>query len=62
MSNLNGSRDGGGYSATFKVYEDIPLTEHAVVVLFADDIYGTDTVSLGGNYPNAEKIFFVGYV
>lgn len=62
LTNLGGSRDEGGYKASFKVYENIPITENAVVVLFADDFYGNTSVSLGGNYQNAEKIFWVGYV
>lgn len=62
LSGLGGSRDEGGYKATFKVYETVPIEENAVVVLFSDDWYGNTRVSLGGNYPNAEKIFFVGYI
>lgn len=62
MSSMGGSRDEGGYKVNFKVFEDVPITENAVVVLFADDWYGNTRVSFGGNYPNAEKIFFVGYI
>lgn len=59
---LGGSRDEGGYQASFKVYENVPITENAVVVLFSDNWYGNTRVSIGGNYPNAEKIFWVGYI
>jgi hypothetical protein len=62
VSSINGSRDEAGYKANFKVYENITLDENAVVVLYADDWYGNTNQSLGGNYPNAEKIFFVGYI
>jgi hypothetical protein len=62
LTSLGGSRDEGGYKANFKVFEDVPITENAVVVIFSDDWYGNTRVSYGGNYPNAEKIFFVGYV
>lgn len=62
MGSLNGSRDEGGYKVNFKVYENIQVDENAVVILFADDWYGNTNQSLGGNYPNAEKIFFVGYI
>lgn len=62
MTNLSGSRDEGGYQASFKVYENIPLDENSVVVLFSDDWYGSSHVSLGGNYPNSESIFFVGHI
>lgn len=62
ITSLGGSRDEGGYKANFKVYEDVPIEENSVVILFSDDWYGNTRVSFGGNYPNAEKIFFVGYV
>lgn len=62
MGNLNGSRDEGGYKVNIKVYEEVDIDENSVVVLFADDWYGSTNQSLGGNYPNAEKIFFVGYI
>lgn len=62
MTSLGGSRDEGGYKANFKVFEDVPIEENAVVVIFSDDWHGNTRVSLGGNYPNAEKIFWVGYV
>jgi hypothetical protein len=62
MTNMGGSRDEGGYKASFKVFQDVPITENAVVVIFSDDWYGNTRVSFGGNFPNAEKIFFVGYV
>lgn len=62
MSNLGGSRDEGGYKASFKVYEEVDIQENSIVVLFADDWYGDTNQSFGGNYPNAEKIFFVGHI
>lgn len=62
MTNLSGSRDEGGYQASFKVYETPPLDENSVVVVFSDDWYGTNHTSFGGNYPNAENIFLVGYI
>jgi hypothetical protein len=62
MASLNGSRDEGGYTATFKVFEDIPIQEHAVVVIFAENWYGTTQQSFGGNYPNGSDIFWVGYI
>lgn len=61
-SDLSCSRNEGGYRASFRVYEDVPIDENAVVVLFADDWYGGTNQSLGGNYSNAEKIFFVGHI
>lgn len=62
ITSMGGSRDEGGYKATFKVRENVAIAENAVVVIFTDDWYGNTRVSYGGNYPNAEKIFFVGYV
>lgn len=62
LTSMNGSRDEGGYQASFKVYEIIPIQEHAVVVLFGENYYGATKVNIGGNFPNASDIFFVGYV
>lgn len=62
LTSLNGTRDEGGYTASFKVFEDIPIQEHAVVVIYGDNWYGSTKQSLGGNYPNASDIFWVGYV
>jgi hypothetical protein len=62
LTSLNGSRDEGGYSASFKVFEDIPIQEHAVVVIYGENWYGNTKQSLGGNYPNGSDIFWVGYV
>lgn len=62
LTALSGSRDEGGYSASFRVFEDIPIQEHAVVVIFADNWYGNTKQSLGGNYLNGSKIFWAGFV
>ena len=62
LSSLNGSRDEGGYTASFRVFESIPIQEHAVVVIFGESWYGNTRQSIGGNYPNASDIFFVGYI
>lgn len=62
LNGFQGSRDEGGYTASLKVYQIIPIQEHAVVVLFAENWYGNTKQSLGGNYPNSSDIFFVGYV
>jgi hypothetical protein len=62
LLSLGGSRDEGGYQASFRVYDNIPIEENSVVVLFADDWYGNTNQSLGGNSPGNEKIFFVGRV
>lgn len=59
---LNGSRNEGGYSLSFKVFEEIPIQEHAVVVLFGENWYGSTLRNLGGNYPNSGNIFYVGYI
>ena len=59
---LSGSRDEGGYTASFKVFEDVSLQENAIVVLFGDSYYGNSHINMGGNYPNGEDIFWAGYV
>lgn len=62
LSSLSGSRDQGGYTASFRVFEDIPIQEHAVVVIYAENWYGSTKQNIGGNYPNGGNIFWVGYV
>ncbi len=62
LNSLQGSRDEGGYSASIKVFEIIPIQEHAVVVLFGDSFYGATHQNIGGNFPNSSDIFMVGYV
>lgn len=65
ISDINGSRSSGGYSARVKIRDDISLTEvhdNSLVVIFSDDWYGGVQGSLGGNAINASSIFFVGYV
>lgn len=62
MTSLGGSRDESGYKSSFKVYDTIPIDENSVVVLWSDDWYGNTKISLGGNYPNAQRIFFVGHI
>ncbi len=37
LTSLGGSRDEGGYKANFKVFEDVSISENAVVVIFSDD-------------------------
>lgn len=62
LNSLQGSRDEGGYTASIKVFEIIPIQEHAVVVIFGQNEYGDTQRNLGGNFPNAGDILFVGYV
>lgn len=63
MSDLVGSRAEGGYTSKFKVWQDLGAIEpNALVVIFSDDWYGGEKISLGGNGQNNSKIFFVGYI
>lgn len=63
MNALSGSRDEGGYTAEFKIYDEgVDLDENCLIMLRADDWYGGSNRSLGGNYPNSSNIFFVGYI
>lgn len=63
LTDFSGDRSGGGYSVGFRVFEDLGSIEpNALVILYAEDVYGTDTVSLGGNATNSSDIVFVGYI
>lgn len=62
MESMQGSRDEGGYTVSIKVYQIIPIQEHAVVVIFGDNTYGDEQINLGGNAENNSNIFFAGYV
>jgi len=63
MDSLSGGRDEGGHSVKIKVYQDMSsIVDGALVVLFADDIYGSTAQSIGGNSQHNEKIVFTGYI
>jgi len=63
ISEFSGSRAEGGYTARIKIWETIPaLQDNALVVIFADDWYGSANQSLGGNALNSQKIVCVGYI
>lgn len=62
LTQFSGSRGEGGYTASIRVFDTIPLQEHAVVVLYKESTYGNTVSNLGGNYPNAGDIFFSGYI
>lgn len=62
MTDLQGSRGEGGYSAQFTIFDTVSITDNAVIMLATDDWYGSTRQNLGGNYPNASEVFFVGYV
>lgn len=62
VSNLNGARDNGGYSAQFKVYDTLDIDENCLIILKSNDWFGTSNFPLGGNYPNTSDVFFVGYI
>lgn len=62
-SPLSGSRGEGGYTMSFKVYENFgDVQPNAVVVIFADTWYGGTKINLGGNALNNSSIVFVGYI
>jgi hypothetical protein len=59
----DGSRSEGGYTATIRMYDvSADLAEDSVVIVFTDDYYGSNKISLGGNAQNSASIFFVGYI
>jgi hypothetical protein len=64
LNSLEGSRDEGGYTASLKIFQDmsIPLQEHAVVVIYQDNYFGSTHQNIGGNNTCATDIFFVGYI
>lgn len=62
FTSFDGSRSEGGYNVQFKVRQPVSVSDGSVVVMFTEDWYGDEKVSLGGNYPNASDILFVGYV
>lgn len=63
LVSMDGSRSEGGINTvSLKVYDNIQISDNAVVVIFAEDWYDTTKQSIGGNYPNASSIFYVGYV
>lgn len=65
LEKLNGSHESGGYTATIRMLQDVPETEvrdGSLVVIYADDWYGTTKQSIGGNSKNRQSIVFVGYI
>lgn len=65
LLDLSGSRDQGGYTASIRIFEDvsnIKIRDGSLIVVFADDRYGTTDQSIGGNSTNRSNIFFVGYI
>jgi hypothetical protein len=63
LISLDGSRDNGGYQGRIKIREKIDdVVDGALVVIFAEDAYGGTKQSIGGNAPNRQSIFFVGYI
>jgi len=63
LEELSGSRGEGGYTARIKIMSIMPeLQPHTLVVIWAEDSYGGNQVSLGSNSPNQESIVFNGYI
>jgi len=65
LSDLSGDRESGGYTATIRILQNVPQTyvrDGALVVIFADDWYNYEKVSIGGNQPTRENIVFSGYI
>ena len=63
LLSLDGTRDSGGYQGRIKIRENIEdVVDGALIVIFADDTYGTTKQSIGGNSSNRQTIFFVGYI
>lgn len=64
MDGLAGSRGEGGYSSSIRIIDEIVPTvrDGDVVVVWSEDWYGGNHISLGGNSPNNSNIFFVGHI
>jgi len=62
ISNIDGSRSEGGYTASIRVLEDITIREGDVVVIFGESWYGDTKQAIGGNASGASDIFLVGHV
>ena len=63
LQDFKGSRDEGSYTARVWVKENVEdVVDGALVVIFADDYYGTTKQSIGGNSPQRESIVFAGYI
>lgn len=63
LEELSGSRGEGGYTARIKIMSILPeIQPHALVVIWAEDSYGGNQGSLGGNSQNNESIVFNGYI
>lgn len=65
LEGLTGSRDQGGYAGRIKIHQNIPeetIREGALIVIFADDYYGSTQQSIGGSSINRQSIVFVGYI
>jgi len=74
LQDLSGSRDQGGYNASIRIHQDLSLVyslggeykpivrEGDLVVIFAEDWYGTTKQSIGGNCLGRKSIVFVGYI
>lgn len=65
LDGIDGSRDQGGHSAKITVWEnanETNIVDGALVVLFAEDWYGSTKQSIGGNALNRDSIVFCGYI
>jgi hypothetical protein len=62
LGSFDGSRSEGGYTVSIILREIVDINEGDVVVIFAEDWYGDQKVSFGGNTPNNSQVVFSGYV
>jgi len=63
LLNFQGSRDAGGYVIRIRIHQDTQtIKAGSLVVIFAEDVYGTTQQSIGGNTPYNGSIVFCGYI
>ena len=65
ITEMGGSRDSGGWRVGIKVGEVLSkptIIDGALIVIFADEWFGTTKQNIGGNALGRQSIKFVGYV
>lgn len=63
LEEIGGSRDEGGHSVKIKAWDAAGfVSANDLIVIFADEWFGTTQQNIGGNAKNNSSIKFVGYV
>lgn len=63
VTSISGSREEGGYSTSISIVnEEVTVHDGDVVVIWANDWYGSENRSIGGNAHGNQRILFTGHV